>query len=253
MQTPKLDSGRHSRPENLGRSRPRKIYIVEDHPAFREGLTQTISGEEDLQVCGTAGDANTARAQIARLKPDIVLIDISLPGKSGLELIKEIRATDPEVKLLVISMHDEALYANRVLRIGGDGYIMKEEGPAEIIEAIRDVLNGHIYLSEAVLLGRPKGARQSSLATPAHLLDRLTDQDLEILELLGLGKTTPEIARETHSTTREITSACAEIRHKLALKHNRALLRYAVCWVETGRTDPRPKTISPAFTHAFPG
>ena len=233
--------------------RSKKIYIVEDHPVFREGLAQIIRGEEDLEVCGLAGDANTARAQIARLEPDLVLIDISLPGKSGLELIAEIRASELEAKLLVISMLNEALYANRVLRLGGDGYIMKEEGPAEILEAIRDVLNGHIYVSEAVLLGRPKGARHAGSASGVSLLDRLTDSELEILELLGLGKTTPEIARESHSTVREVVRACAEIRHKLGLEHNRALLHYAVCWVETGSTDPRHEPASPALARVFAG
>jgi DNA-binding NarL/FixJ family response regulator len=253
MQKQKFEWSTRARTEGHAESRPRKVYIVEDHPVYREGLAQVIRGEGDLQVCGTAGDAITARGQIAQLKPDIVLIDISLPGKSGLELIKEIRAADPVMKLLVVSMHDEALYANRVLRMGGDGYIMKEEGPSEILEAIRDVLNGHIYLSEDVLLGRPKGARQADLTAAAYLLDRLTDQELEILELLGCGKTALEIGRDIDAIPRDLTSACAEIRRKLGLRHNHALLRYAVCWVETGRTDPRPETASAAAAHAFHG
>jgi DNA-binding NarL/FixJ family response regulator len=251
MQRQRFEWNRQSKTGDEAGSHPRKVYIVEDHPVFREGLAQIIRGEEDLRLCGAASDAIAARGQIARLKPDIVLIDISLPGKSGLELIREIRATDLAVKLLVVSMHDEALYANRVLRLGGDGYIMKEEGPAEILEAIRDVLNGHIYLSEDVLRGRPKGARQPGRAAAGNLLDRLTDQELEILELLGLGKATLEIGREIDAIPGEVTRACAEIRHKLGLRHNHALLRYAVCWVETGRAEPRPEAASAAPAHAF--
>ncbi len=129
----------------------RTIFIVEDHPVFREGLVQIISGEKDLSVCGEASDADHALEAIARLKPDLVLVDITLPGKSGLELIKELRSRDSKVRILVVSMHDEALYADRVLRAGGDGYIMKQEDPEEIVHAIRDVLGGHIYVSEEVL------------------------------------------------------------------------------------------------------
>src|ERR1035437_818129 len=112
---------------------PRRVFIVEDHPVFREGLVQVINGEGDMIVCGKAEDAEQALEAIPGLKPDLVLVDISLPGKSGFELIKEVRAQNGSVKLLVLSMHDEALYADRVLRAGGDGYIMKQEDPEEVV------------------------------------------------------------------------------------------------------------------------
>src|SRR5208283_1995201 len=124
----------------------KKIYLVEDHPTFRQGVIQILNSEKYLKVCGAAGTVNQALPAIARTKPDLVLVDISLPGRSGLELIKELRSVDRKVKLLVISMHDEALYAARVLRAGGDGYIMKQEDPDEIVRAIRDVLAGRIYV-----------------------------------------------------------------------------------------------------------
>ena len=162
--------------------------MVEDHPAFREGMVQIISGEEDLSVCGAAGDADHALQGIGRLKPDLVLVDITLPGKSGLELIKEIRARKSKVKILVVSMHDEALYADRVLRAGGDGYIMKQEDPEEIVHAIRDVLAGHIYVSEEVLASNAKTSRQPTDRPETRPLDELTDLELNILELLGRGK-----------------------------------------------------------------
>lgn len=219
--------------EAAGRS---KVFIVEDHPVFREGIAHLIEAEEDLQLCGTAGDAFAARRDITRLKPDLALIDISLPGKSGLELIKELRAAHKALKLLAVSMHDEAIYANRVLRLGGDGYIMKKEDPSEIIHAIRDVLSGHIYLSENVLSSPAAPADAPPEPAPARLLDRLTDAELEILELLGQGKTTEEIAQQLSSTSGSIEGACEEMRKKLNLKSENALIRYAVCWVETDRT-----------------
>ena len=137
----------------------RKIFIVEDHPVYREGLRQLVNREADLAVCGEADDGAEALKAIPAVGPDLVLVDLTLPGKSGLQLIKELRAVDPHIKLLVVSMHDQALYADRVLRAGGDGYIMKQEDPDEIINAIRDVLAGHIYVSDEVLLTplMPKG------------------------------------------------------------------------------------------------
>jgi DNA-binding NarL/FixJ family response regulator len=210
----------------------RKIFIVEDHPVFREGLVQIISGEKDLNVCGEAGDAEHALQAIARLKPDLVLVDITLPGKSGLELIKELRSQNSQIKLLVVSMHDEALYADRVLRAGGDGYIMKQEDPEEIVHAIRDVLGGHIYVSEEVLANTAKVSLKRISEPETRPLDQLTDLELNILELLGRGKNSQEIARQLHFDVRKIIAHCAQMRRKLRLKSNNALVRHAVFWVE---------------------
>ena len=214
-------------------STPRKIFIVEDHPVFREGLAQILNKEDDLKVCGAADNATQALKAIARLQPDLVLVDIGLPGKSGLELIKEIRAKDRKVKLLVISMHDEALYANRVLRAGGDGYVMKQEDPQEIVHAIRDVLEGHIHVSEGVLAGTSTHPRKRSLKTKTRPLDLLSDRELEILEALGKGRTNQEIARQLQLSVPQVVAHGTQIQKKLGLKSTNALIRYAVCWVES--------------------
>jgi DNA-binding NarL/FixJ family response regulator len=213
----------------------KKIFLVEDHPTFREGLAQILEKERDLAICGWADNASDALAAILRLKPDLALVDITLPGKSGLELIKEIRKTKLSVKLLVVSMHDEALYANRVLQAGGDGYIMKQEDSAEIIQAIRDVLGGHIYLSEDVFADsrrEQKGVKSAS----QRAFEQLDDLDLEILALIGHGKSPAEIARQLHLAVRQINTKFGKIRRKLHFKNPTALIRYAVCWNETGAT-----------------
>jgi DNA-binding NarL/FixJ family response regulator len=204
---------------------------VEDHPVFRDGLANVLNSEPDLTVCGEAADAFQGFKAVAELKPDLVVVDLGLPDKSGLELIKEIRAAKLPTKLLVVSMFDEGIYAQRVLRAGGDGYIMKQEDPDEIVHAIRDVLAGHIYVSDIVL--------NSGSSTPhpaaATGLDQLTDSELEVLEALGQGLTTKAIAARTGSSSPDVKASCDSIRRKLKLENSNALIRYAVCWVEGSR------------------
>jgi DNA-binding NarL/FixJ family response regulator len=213
---------------------PKNVFIVEDHPVFREGLVQILGMEPGLKVCGEAGDAETALRDIPGLKPDLVLVDITLPGKSGLDLIKELRAVDSGIKILVVSMHDEALYADRVLRAGGDGYVMKQEDPEEIVRAIQDVLAGRIYVSEDVLAAASKApAARPAGQAQARPLEQMADRELEILHLLGKGKTHAEIARQLGLSLRAVTRSCAAMQKKLDLKNLNELIRYAVCWVET--------------------
>lgn len=202
---------------------------------FREGLAQIINSEDDLTVCGEAEDAEHALEAILGLKPDLVLVDITLPGKSGLELIKELRDLNLSVKLLVLSMHDEALYADRVLRAGGDGYIMKEEDPEEVVHAIRDVLGGRIYVSEQVMAGVKETPPSSDSALKSRPLAQLADAEMEVLELLGEGKTNLEVARQLHLQPESVNTHCKHIMRKLDLKTSNALIRYAVCWVEGGK------------------
>jgi DNA-binding NarL/FixJ family response regulator len=221
--------------EDSGRTAPKKVFIVEDHPVFREGLVQIINSEGDLTVCGEAGDAEHALEAISSLKPDLVLVDITLPGKSGLELIKDLRARNGRVKLLVLSMHDEALYANRVLRAGGDGYIMKQEDPEEVVHAIRDVLAGRIYVSDEIMTRGGKEAPARDPGPKSRPLAQLTDTELEVLEVLGEGKTNLEIARQLRTRAGTVSAQCAQIKRKLNLKSTNALIRYAVCWVEGGK------------------
>jgi DNA-binding NarL/FixJ family response regulator len=206
-----------------------RIFLVEDHPVFRDGLAKLIDAEPDLTVCGAAGDARQALESINKIRPDLAVVDLSLPGKSGLELIKEIRALKLVVKLLVVSMFDESLYAQRVLRAGGDGFIMKQENPEDIIFAIRDVLAGHIYVSEEVFT---VGSKKRSAAPKATGLDLLKDSELEILELLGRGKSALEISRQLRLPVAEVDKQGNRIRQKLKLKSLNALIRYAVCWVQ---------------------
>jgi DNA-binding NarL/FixJ family response regulator len=217
-----------------GAKSPSKVFIVEDHPAFREGLVQIVNGEEDLRVCGFAGNATQALKAIGALQPDLVLVDITLPGKSGLQLIKELHVLDEELKVLVVSMHDEALYADRVLRAGGNGYIMKQEDPEEIINAIRDVLAGHIYVSEQILAAGTSVSNKINPKSGLHSIDLLNDSQLEILESLGQGKSSAEIANQVGIPVKKVTHECGQIRTKLRLKSANALIRYAVCWVERG-------------------
>ena len=210
-----------------------RIFLVEDHPVFRDGLSKLLNAEDDLTVCGEAGDARQGFKNIKKLKPDLALVDLGLPGKSGLDLIKEIRAAKIAVKILVVSMFDEALYAQRVLRAGGDGYIMKQEDPQEIISAIRDVLAGHIYVSEEVFTR--DSLKQSSDEENAGALDLLTDSELEVLELLGQGQSAEEISNQLKLSKTEVAAQSSSIRRKLKLKNDNALIRYAVCWVEDSR------------------
>ncbi len=210
-----------------------RIFLVEDHPVFRDGLAKLLNAEADLTVCGEAGDAKTGLKNIRKLRPDLAVVDLGLPGKGGLELIKEIRAAKLPVKLLVVSMFDEALYAQRVLRAGGDGYIMKQEDPQEIITAIRDVLAGHIYVSEDVFTR--ESLKSSSAEEKAGALDLLTDSELEVLEWLGQGKSAEEIAQQLQLSTESVAAQTASIRRKLKIKNDNALVRYAVGWVEDSR------------------
>jgi DNA-binding NarL/FixJ family response regulator len=212
----------------------KKIFLVEDHPVYAEGLVEILKSAPGLTVCGKAASAEAALRPIARLKPDLVLVDITLPGMSGLDLIKKLRPAYPQTKLLVISMRDEHLYAARVLRAGGDGYIMKQQDPDEIIAAIRDVLAGRIYVSEEVLAAGGKGSRVAPPKSPTRAIDRLSDLELEIIGLLGAGKSNEEVASLLGLTAQSLENRYAEMQNKLRLKNANALVRFAVCWQGSG-------------------
>jgi DNA-binding NarL/FixJ family response regulator len=219
-----------SRRKNAAKKR---ILLVDDHPMTREGLAQLIGNQPDLEVCGEAGNAFEALEKIALLKPDVVLSDITLPGKSGLELIKDIQAMHPSVLVLVISMHDEALYVERVLRAGGRGYIMKQEGGKKIAEAIRQVLDGHIHVSEkmsAKILEVFSGRRPNAAASP---IEKLTDRQFEVFQLIGQGLETKRMADKLHLSAKTIEVHRANIRAKLKLNSMSELIHYAVRWVES--------------------
>ena len=200
---------------------------------MREGLAQLIGNDPGLEVCGEAGDAHEALEKTAALKPDLVLADITLPGKSGLELIKDIRSQQPGVLVLALSMHDEALYAERVLRAGGRGYIMKEEGGKKIAQAIHQVLDGQIYVSEkmsAKILEIFSGHGADVAVSP---VEKLTDREFEVFQLIGQGLETRHLAEKLHLSTKTIEVHRANIKAKLNLNSMAELIRYAVRWVES--------------------
>lgn len=211
----------------------KKILIVDDHPMMREGLAQLIGNEAEMTVCGEAGDAREALEKIHATCPDLVLTDISLPGKSGLELIKDIQALHAGTAVLAISMHDEAFYAERVLRAGARGYIMKQEGGKKLMEAIRRVLGGRVYVSEKMsskILELFSGGRSESAASP---VSSLTDREFEVFQLIGKGLSTVEMAGQLHVSPKTIEVHRANIKTKLKMKSAPELLRYAVRWVES--------------------
>ena len=213
---------------------PRKrILIVDDHPITRRGLTELINQEPDLVVCGEAENASGAMEAINTLKPDLALVDITLPRKSGLVLVQDILLMAPRVRVLVLSMHDENLYAERVLRSGGHGYIMKNEGGEKLLGAIRQVLDGKTYVSEAVSsrIVDVFAGRRRELGDPS--LGRLTDREFEVFQLIGQGLPTAEIGARLHLSPKTVDSHRLHIKEKLHLQSLPELMRYAVRWAAT--------------------
>ena len=209
----------------------KQIFIVDDHPMMREGLAQLIAHEPDLAVCGEAGTSREALDLIGKLKPDLLLADISLPDKSGLELIKDLQALHPKLPVLAISMHDESLHAERVLRAGGRGYIMKQEGGNKMMQAIRQVLSGKIYVSEK-MSARILETFTGHAHTARSPMEKLTDREFEIFQLIGEGKGTRDIAGQLHLSVKTIEAHRANIKEKLQIKDAVELVRQAVRWVE---------------------
>ena len=210
-----------------------RLLILDDHPMMREGLAQLINNEPDLTVCGQAGSAVEGLNMVAKLKPDLLLADISLPDKSGLEVIKDSLALHPEIPVLVISMHDETLYAERTLRAGARGYVMKQEGGQKLMAAIRKVLNGQIYVSERISANILESLSGRTQSAPRPAMQNLSDREFEVLQLLGEGKGTSDIARQLHLSAKTVEAHRANIKRKLELRTGPELVRYAVRWVET--------------------
>jgi DNA-binding NarL/FixJ family response regulator len=208
-----------------------RIVIVDDHPMMREGLAQLIDHEPDLVVEAQADSAGQALRTIEKAVPDLLLVDISLPDKNGLELIKDVHTLHPALPILVVSMHDESLYAERVLRAGGRGYIMKQEGGKKLMLAIRQVLGGHIYVSEKIsakILENYSGHRPDSQSP----VEELSDREFEVFQLLGQGKGSRDIALHLHLSVKTVEVHRANIRRKMELASGGELVRYAIRWNE---------------------
>jgi len=212
-----------------------RIYIVDDHALIRRGLTTLINGEPDMEVCGQADDASSALQDVIKLQPDLVTVDISLKGNSGLELIKSIRAFNPKIQILVLSMHHESIYALRVLKAGARAYIMKQDVISKVVEAIRRIRSGHLYVSDEVasqMLNRLVGGESGDDTSPVAML---SDRELEIVNLIGNGMLTREIAAKLHVSVKTVETHRAHIKEKLNLRNATQLVQFCVRWVEENK------------------
>lgn len=213
-------------------TKKRTVLLVDDHPMLRKGIGALIDAENDLCVCGEAGTMQEAMSSVTRLKPDLLIVDVSLDGNNGIELVKNLRGRYRSLPVLVYSMHDEAIYAERALRAGASGYVMKEASPDQLLSAIREVLKGKIYVSEAMsdrLLGRMVGAGRNDVKS-ASPVDKLSDRELEVLQLLGKGLGTSQIADKLCLSVKTIETYREHLKQKLNLANGQELLRFAIEW-----------------------
>lgn len=210
----------------------KKIVVVDDHPMMRKGLAMTLDAEHGFEVVAQMERAEEVIQKFDELSPDLAVVDISLPGMSGLELIKHLISRDPELKILVVSRHEETLYAERVIRAGAKGYVMKMEAADVLLKAAKKILKGGIYVSsevsEKLLMGMARGQKDISESP----IDLLSDRELEVFELTGKGNNTREIAEKLHLSVKTVESYRARIKTKLNLENATELMMHAVKWVE---------------------
>jgi DNA-binding NarL/FixJ family response regulator len=207
-----------------------KILLVDDHPLVREWLATLINQQSDLEICGETDSAPKALQMLGVVNPAVAMVDISMEGGSGIELIKNIKASHPSVQVIVLSMHDEALYAERALRAGARGYVMKRDATKRVLQAIRCVLAGKLYLSDKMAMLMAEKFVAGSHSTPGSALENLSDRELEVFQLLGRGYSTKRIAEELHVSVKTIQAFCARIKEKLGLVSATELLREATRW-----------------------
>lgn len=210
-----------------------KVLIVDDHPIIRQGLSELINAEPDLIVCGNAEDAPEALGKIKESKPDMVIVDISLKETSGMELIKDIKAQHSNLPVLVLSMHDESLYAERMLRAGAKGYVMKAEATDKVIVAIRKILSGQIYVSDKMAAKMVRKLVGGSPDMGVSAIERLSDRELEVFHLIGKGYGTRQIAERLHLSIKTIETYREHIKEKLNLADASELLQYAIQWTHS--------------------
>ena len=211
-----------------------RIFIVDDHPLLRRGLAELINREVDMVFCGEAEDSPSAMKLIAQIKPDLVIVDISLKGYNGIELIKNIKAFDPKIQVLVLSMHDESIYAMRVLRAGAKAYVMKQEVVDKVMEAVRRIRAGKVFVSERVASRMLDQVVVGGDPAPDSPVDLLSDRELEIVNMIGSGLPTREIAAKLHISIKTVESHRARIKEKLSLQNAIQLVQFCVRWVEEG-------------------
>jgi len=235
---PRQPAGAKTTPPAPARSSSGKhsVFIVDDHPLVCEAIAGLINQQKDLAVCGTAGEYRAAMKAIAAARPEIVVVDISLIDKSGIDLIKDLRGLHPKMLAIVFSMHDESLYAARALQAGARGYIMKSEPPEKIVEGIRQVLAGKIVLSEPMrdrLMSQIVGGKATpAIASPLELL---SDRELTVFELIGQGQGSNQIAKKISLSIHTVQSYRERIKVKLNLRHATELMQHAVQWVQSGK------------------
>src|SRR5260221_5807623 len=217
-----------SDPQTAAPAVQKRILIVDDHPVFRRGIAALIGEQEDLTICGEADNAPTGLDAMRRLKPDLALVDISMPGANGIELIKLMLSEQPRLHILILSMHDESLYALRALRAGAKGYVMKAEAMTQVIAALRKVLGGEIYVSPRFSERLVFKAIQSLEGGMGSPVDKLSDRELEVLQLLGKGFGTREVANELHLSVKTIETHRAHIKEKLGFKDAGEMVRFAI-------------------------
>ena len=214
-------------------TQPKSVFLVDDHPLVREWLTNLINQQPGLRVCGEAESAPQARERIVALKPDIAVVDIALKDSSGIELIKDLKQSCPGVAVLVLSMHEESHYAERALRAGARGYLMKRETTKKVVAAIREVLAGKLCVSEALAAAMAAQFVEGKTLATRSPVEQLSDRELEVFEWLGQGHTTRQIAETLRVSVKTVQAYCARIKEKLNLNSATALLREAVCWHES--------------------
>lgn len=218
---------------------PCRVFVIDDHPLMRAGLARVISLDEDLELVGERGTARGALDEVLRLRPDTILLDLSLKDSNGLELIKDLRAAGVDTPILVVSMHDESLYAERVLKAGGNGYLMKEEATDRLVEGIHTVMADEIFLSNEMnrmMLKRLAGRGKRGTVEPS--VRQLTDREIEILELIGRGMPSRTIAENLGISPRTVGAHRSNIRDKLGFSTAAELVRYAVRWIDKESSTP---------------
>jgi DNA-binding NarL/FixJ family response regulator len=215
---------------NNSTARKKTVFVVDDHPIVRQGLALLINRESDLAVCGEAEEMHSALRAIQTVKPDILIVDISLNGPDGLELLKNIRITSPSLPVLILSMHDESIYAERALRAGANGYIMKQEATEKVLVALRRILSGEIYVSDRIANSMLRHYVRGVSASEHSSISDLTDRELEVFRLIGEGHGTRQIADALHLSVKTVESYQAHIKEKLSLRSARELVQHAVQW-----------------------